>query len=242
VFADTNFDLVLDDIIKFNPDVVIHTICCFGRKNETAEQIYAINFHLGIRILECLSKFDGPINFINLNTSLPKYLNLYSISKTHFAEFGKNFTKKLKYLKFVNLIIHQVFGPEKDNTKFVNYVLEALVRNEDSISMTSGMQVRDFLYIDDFVGAIDTALSHISVINDTHDIQIGSGNGISVRHFTETAKNIANSRTELLFGDIADREDEPLQMVADITSLTLLGWRPKYNLEQALQTTINSIK
>lgn len=242
VFSTPNFDLVLNDIINFKPDVVIHTICCFGRKNETISQIYEVNFQLGIRLLECLSKLEKPINFINLNTSLPKHMNYYSLSKNQFSEFGRVFTNKLNHIKFLNLVVFQAFGPDQDYTKFVNYLLAALVRHKKTISMTSGKQVRDFIYIDDLVEAIEHVLRHILEINDTRDIHIGSGNGITVRSFAEMAKHIANSESELLFGDIADRDDEPPQMIADMTNLSLLGWTQKFDLCQALQETLSAIR
>ena len=38
-------------ILECNPDIVIHTICSYGRNNESLSSIYDSNFIVGMRIL-----------------------------------------------------------------------------------------------------------------------------------------------------------------------------------------------
>ena len=51
----------LDLIKEFAPDVVIHTICSYGRNNESASQIYKSNLLIGISIIDELIKLDKSV-------------------------------------------------------------------------------------------------------------------------------------------------------------------------------------
>ena len=52
-------------ILNSNPDVVIHTICSYGRNNESITDIYNSNLFTGIKILNDIQQLNKKVTFIN---------------------------------------------------------------------------------------------------------------------------------------------------------------------------------
>jgi len=67
-------------------DVIIHTATLYGRKKEKIYEIIESNFILPLKLLE-LAVINNTKSFINTDTSLPKHLNYYSLSKNQFKEW-----------------------------------------------------------------------------------------------------------------------------------------------------------
>jgi nucleoside-diphosphate-sugar epimerase len=75
-------------------DIIIHTACTYGKKNESMFLVAETNIMFGIRILEYalnykVDTFFNTDSFFNTNSDLPKYLNTYSLSKRQFTEWLK---------------------------------------------------------------------------------------------------------------------------------------------------------
>ena len=102
-----------DYILHANPDVIIHTICSYGRNNETALDIYKANLFTGIEIIDICNMINKPITFVNCGTSLDKKTNLYSFSKNQLVEFGKFISSS--ELQFINMKLEHFYGPDAPN-------------------------------------------------------------------------------------------------------------------------------
>ena len=92
-----------------SPDVIINTICSYGRNGESISQIYNSNFYTGVKLLEFAKSLDNPVLFINCGSSLEKNTNLYSISKSQLVEFGE-FISNDK-LQFINMNLQHFKTP-----------------------------------------------------------------------------------------------------------------------------------
>ena len=222
-------------ILDCNPDVVIHTICSYGRKGETVSQIYDSNFLTGMQLLETVSKLDKKITFINCGSSLDKYTNLYSISKTQFVELGK-FLSGDK-LQFINMNLEHFYGPEAPNN-FISFLIYECNRNH-AIPLTAGTQKRDFIYIDDVCDAFLTVIKNRNKLCDFDSIDVGTGISIPVKKIVEKVKVLCNSTSMLKFGEVPLREKEKSEMTANISDLVELGWKPKINIDQGLDLMKN---
>ena len=80
-------------------------------------------------------------------------------------------TKFLKNLKisfpFVILRPYQVYGPYQDNNRLIPFIINSCLQNK-KFPCTTGVQFRDFLYIDDFVAAfylLITKGKHLNIYN-----------------------------------------------------------------------------
>ena len=96
---------------------VFHTACCYGRKNESLEQIFQTNLMFSIKLLETAIRFNTD-TFFNTDTLLQKYLNAYSLSKKHFVDCLKINSDKIQV---INLKLEHMYG--KDSVKICSQFL-----------------------------------------------------------------------------------------------------------------------
>jgi CDP-paratose synthetase len=213
-------------------DAVVHTATSFGRNNETAGQVMAANLVFPLKLLETATFFNTT-TFFNTATILYAYLNSYALSKRQFEEWGKVFSNQEK-IGFVNLKLEHMYGPGDDASKFTTFIFESLKNNVPQIELTPGEQKRDFIYIDDVVAAYVILLEKQVKDAVFSEYEIGSGKAVSIRKFVEIVKEIAGSKTKLLFGAREYREHEIMFSQAGIKKLQETGWQPKVSLDQGI--------
>lgn len=220
-------------------DIVIHTATCYGRNNETPWEIFDANTGFPLKLLDAAS-VANVTKFINTDTILDKYLNLYSLSKNHLLEWGRFYSMKNK-IEFINMRLEHFYGPGDDDSKFTSYVINNCISNSAMLKLTLGEQSRDFIYIDDVVTA------YLAVLNRTNQLDnwffeydVGSGSSVTIRKFVEMAHRITKSTIDLDFGAVPYRVDEVMNSKANITELKNLGWSCKFDLEQGLKLTISN--
>lgn len=216
-----------------NVDYFFHLATCYGRNNESDQEIRKVNVEFPTEICH---RLDRQAIVFNFSTSLPAKVNIYAQTKFEFSDYMKNLDK---FHQFLNLKVEQFYGPG-DKT-FVGSLLKHLKMNTPSIPLTDGKQKRDFIYIDDVISSIDTLMNHfIDIPLGYSDIAIGSGESHSIREVVELLKELTGSTSELEFGKISYRANEPLHMQADVSLLRDMGWAPKFDLPTGLSKTIES--
>lgn len=222
------------------PDVIVHTACAYGRQGETALQVLDVNVRLGMLLLDgVLSSSGGRVSFINTGTVLEPAVSNYALSKQHFSQWGDVLAKQNPTkLQFVNIRLQHMFGPGDDESKFASHVMHACQRHQPQLTLTAGEQRRDFIYIDDVVSAYDVVAHKLSELAASEQVDVGSGMATTVRSFVEQVHVLIGSRTELQFGAVPYRANEPMLCLADTQKLRDLGWCPAYSLEQGIQRTV----
>ena len=222
-------------------DVIIHTATSYGRNNETPWEIFDANTGFPLKLLDAASNANVS-KFINTDTILDKYLNLYSLSKNHLLEWGKFYSMHNK-IEFINMRLEHFYGPGDDDSKFTSFIINSCIQNQPSLELTLGKQRRDFIYIDDVVTSYITVLGRKSQEgNWFSEYDVGSGESVTIRDFVETVHQLTGSSTKLEFGAVKYREGEVMNSKADISSLKALGWNCMFSLNKGLELTINSIK
>ena len=131
-----------------------------------------------------------------------------------------------------------MYGPDDDESKFTSYIINSCSKNDAEIKLTLGEQKRDFIYIDDVVFACQLLLSH-KQDKEFEEYQLGSGVPVTIREFVETVHKLTKSRSLLRFGALDYRENEVMHSVANVESLTALGWKPRNNLVDGLKKVIS---
>lgn len=225
-----NRETPIEFIQEFKPDIVIHTICSYGRNKETAKDVYTSNLISGIDILSQLETLDKKVTFINCGTSLKLETNLYSMSKGHFVEYGKY--KSNNTLQFINMNLQHFYGPGATNN-FITLVFEQCLKNNKML-LTEGLQKRDFIYIDDVLNVFKTVIAKKDILEDFENIDVGTGNTTQLRTVVKKIHTICKSKSKLGFGEVPMRSTEELEMKADITKLRKLGWAPLFSVDQGL--------
>lgn len=226
-------------ISSMKPDAVIHTACAYGRQGEGLVAINDANLRFGLVILQAMLSVKKPFTFINTGTVLEANVSPYALTKHQFPQWGRFLaSQSAQQLRFVNVLLQHMYGPGDDPSKFTTHVLNTCHRNEPTLKLTAGEQKRDFIYIDDVVSAYSILLEKRNDLANTLDIEVGSGLAPSIREFVQTVHKLTAAKTELQFGALPYRPNEPLHLQADISQMNALGWQPKFNLERGLRRTL----
>jgi nucleoside-diphosphate-sugar epimerase len=129
------------------------------------------------------------------------------------------------------------YGPGGQRKGLISSVATALLRGLPAPT-TSGAQVRDFVYVDDVAAAFAALLQR-----DMRDpVNIGSGVGSKVRDVVDLLGRLTGRPELIEYGAMAEREDEPPSIVADVTRMEELGWRPQVDLEDGLARTVAALR
>lgn len=230
-------DIDFESFFKMHAvDCIVHCATDYGRKNVSPIQTVEANLILPLKIIHAAA---GHVrSFINTDTILPKEISNYSLSKKQFAEWLHVYSDRFSA---INVGLEHFYGPGDDVTKFTSSIINALLLQAPEIKLTGGEQKRDFIYIDDAVDAISLIIeASRGSENGFYEYEVGYGEAISIKDFVTLAKTLSgNTATKLNFGAIPYRKNEKMEVVADITSLTHLGWAPKIKLVEGLKKTID---
>jgi CDP-paratose synthetase len=216
-------------------DTILHCATNYGRGPIPRAQIIESNLLLPLRLLD-LSADHGTSLFINTDTMLDKRISAYSLSKQQFREWFRGAAERMTC---IDMLLEHFYGPGDDQTKFVSYLVGALLEGRASIDLTAGMQTRDFTYIEDVTEAFLHVLRSAKAGGGYLEYQVGSGQPTRLKDFVELARVICgNTTTELRFGALAYRVNEQMDVAADISRLRALGWKSRWSVRDGLEATV----
>jgi len=229
-------DGVLGNAFKmYQPDIIINTAALYGRKGESISALVNANIDFPTHLLALASKYKSKA-FIHTGTSLPDNISPYALTKNTFVKLAQFNTEGP--LKFINVALEHFYGPEDDSSKFMSYVINACIRGA-TLKLTSGIQRRDFIYIDDVVDAYKVLIENIDKLDSFETVSVGSGAAPSIRELVEMIHACSHSKSTLEFGAVAMRENELMYSCADISRLNSLGWTAKVNLITGINKVVD---
>ena len=131
--------------------------------------------------------------------------------------------------------IFNTYGPRmrvKDGRAIPAFLSQAL-KNEDVTVFGDGSQTRSLCYVSDLVEGIFRLM-----MSSTPDpVNIGNPTEMTIRKLAETIISMTGSSSRIIERPLP--EDDPKVRQPDITrARKLLGWEPKVNLRDGLETTI----
>ena len=105
--------------------------------------------------------------------------------------------------------------------------------------MTSGRQVRDWIYVDDVVAGLLAMITRPLPPGET--VELGTGRGTTVGEVVDRIYALAHGDGRPLRGARADRPGESLSQIADPSlGLASLGWQAAVSLEDGLERLLSS--
>jgi len=221
-------------------DIVINTVTNYGRKDIQIPSIVNTNLIFGLKLLE--ESINSNVKaFINTDTLLDRNINTYALSKSQLVDWMKFLSNK--NTKMINIKIEHMYGPLDDENKFIYWLINQLKQNVEKIDLTSGIQKRDFIYIDDILNAYRIIIKNIESFLNYEEFELGSGTSIKVKSLVERiveelSVNYTIS-TKLNFGAIAYRDNENMEMKVNVEKLFNLGWEAKVSLEDGIKKIIS---
>ena len=233
--------------------------------NNDMDAIFLVNFggeakHKNLK-KTFLSHYTGLKNLseIFLNKSLKKFIQIGSS-----LEYGKNksphkenfelnplsnyakakvlASKKLldNYKKndydFLIVRPYLVYGPFQDLDRFIPTMISNCIKNK-TFPCSSGVQFRDFLFIDDFIDFIVKIIIDKKLKNEIFNV--GYGSPKKIKNIIFLIKRLIG-KGEPVIGKIKMRSEESLICYPNISkAFKLTGWKPKVKFNKGLKKTIN---
>ncbi|MDB9846683.1 NAD(P)-dependent oxidoreductase [Flavobacteriaceae bacterium] len=226
--------------IQEKVDVIINTVCSYGRANESLIDIVNSNLIFGLNLLEEAIK-NNVKTFINTDSLLPRNINDYSLSKAQFTDW---LFQRSKSIQVVNLKIEHMYGPKDDTKKFLPWLINEMINRTDDINLTSGIQKRDFIYITDVVETYVLVIQKRKSLPNWSQFDVGTNVFTDVKTFVLTiAKELEKmNKTKIVprlkFGDILYRKGDIMTPELDNTKLIRLGWNPKVSIFEGIKNIL----
>lgn len=225
-------------------DVVIHTATNYGRDGQDENNIINTNIAFGVELLENSRKFSISLfintdTFFNVEGVIASYMMAYTLSKKNFVEWLRYFSKF--EIDVVNMKLHHVYGFGDGNDKFIPWLKDSIKKTSGSILLTKGVQLRDFIYIDDVVKAYLFIIDHNTseIPTPYREYIVSTGVKTSVRDFCiELYGQIDNQfsiQSQLDFGAKETRDDEMMDVDNNSFKLKSIGWNSDNNIEQGIR-------
>lgn len=174
--------------------------------------------------------------FITLDTLLNPNMSEYTRTKSIFREYLQAQT----HLRAIGLFSDYVYGPGGHSHSFMVWAVRQFLTNAPSIPLTPGMQMRDFIYVDDLVSAFSQVIAHLHHLPKGYSrFDAVTGSPASIRDLLALLRVLTgNQQTVLEFGALPYREHEQMQVNACNEALRAIGWISNYRLEDGLKTVI----
>jgi nucleoside-diphosphate-sugar epimerase len=169
------------------------------------------------------------------------FSSLYSWSKNT-ADLGLEVLSRRDAVQAKCCIRTRVFGvigPGERAHRLLPSIIAACRAGTDAL-LSDGSQVRDFLHVEDVAAAI----LHLSKqpIRSGFAVNVGRGEGRSVRWMAEFVATLMECRSTLRFGARPRRPGEAEVLVANVDRLNASGWRPQMSIEDSLARAVNQIR
>ncbi|MFW5787986.1 MAG: UDP-glucose 4-epimerase GalE [Halanaerobiales bacterium] len=138
--------------------------------------------------------------------------------------------------------IGEMHDPE---THLIPLVLKTALGERDKIYIygndydtRDGSCIRDFIHVNDLARAHLMGLEYLLKGGSSEYINLGSGEGYSVKEIIEKSKEISGIDFEV--EETKRREGDPAVLIADSSKAQkLLGWSPEYSLDEIITTAWN---
>lgn len=189
---------------------------------------------------------DQPIKEGDLMSSHLEPTNeAYAIAKISGLKICDMYTKQYGF-NTVSAMPANIYGINDNFNLEQSHVIPAMIKkimnaidnNDNFVTLFGdGSPVRDFMYVDDLA---DACIFLMNNYNDSSHINIGSGEGVSIKTLAMTISSLLKYNGEIIW-DTSKPNGTPKRTL-DVTKMKSIGWSPKINLEQGLRRTIQWYK
>ena len=237
--AESHVDNSIENALEFAKTNILGTINLLelSRKN-WANNKNNLFYHIST------DEVFGSLNEYGIFSEDSKYNphSPYSASKASADHFVRAFYDTHK-LPIIISNCSNNYGPNQHKEKLIPTVINSLINKSKIPVYGNGLNVRDWLYVEDHVEAIDI-IFHNGSFGETYCI--GGKNELKnidlikfiIKEFDHIQKN-KNSSIDLI-SYVDDRPGHDYRYAIDISKIkNELGWQPKTNINVGLKNTLN---
>jgi UDP-glucose 4-epimerase len=168
----------------------------------------------------------------------PEPKSPYGITKLD-GEYYLKMYNEIYGLGTVALRYFNVFGPKQDPQSQYSAAIPIFVskamKNEPITIYGDGEQTRDFIFIKDVVEANVLAANNKNV---NGVFNVATGHSISINQIVQLVIKETKSKSKIIYEE--ERAGDIKHSLASISETkSMLGFEPKYDLEEGLKQTIN---
>ena len=176
-----------------------------------------------------------------LTGELEQTNSAYAVAKIAGIELIRSYRKEYGY-SWISVMPTNLYGPNDSFDLENSHVLPALIRkfveakrnnSPEVVLWGSGTPLREFLHVDDLAKAILVCLEKY---NDSQQINIGSGDEISIKDLGQKIANLAGFTGKVVWD--SNRPDGTPRKVLDSTKINKLGWKPAITLDHGIAATV----
>ena len=220
------------------------------------------NIRMNLNMLE--AAYEAGIKkfvFISSNTVYPHVdyavkendTNYKFFEKYHVVGWMKKFTEEVCEIysnkiknKMTTIVIRpgNLYGPhdkfDEEKSKVIASLIRKIVEKQDPIIVWGdGNDLKDFLYIEDFVRALDKIVENI---NNYQVLNIASGKGITIKEILKKIITIENAEYLNIKFDLTKPTMIPKRLIDISKSKEIINFEPSINMQDGLRKTIDWYK
>lgn len=254
VFGDLRDGFSIRKLVKdIQPEAVIHlaAISPVAYSYDHPQEVFEVNALGTVNLAEaCLREVPNLKHFLYAGTS-EEYGNQDKFPATEDAELRPNSPYSVskvaadKYLQYMRaaydfpvtvLRPFNTYG-RKDNTHFVVERTITQMLQGKTVRLGDPTPMRDFLYVDDHVDAYLTCLNNPKAKGEVFNFC--TGRDISVKGLIGLISKLTGFKGKVQWNTIPARPLDIKKLLGSYEKAKkVLGWRPKYTLEEGLKKTI----
>jgi nucleoside-diphosphate-sugar epimerase len=262
------FAKVTQELLDFNPDVIVH----FAARSEVEQSFYEqitfsqINYVGTVNLIESACKLKNLKNFVFASTmevygwqpisdviKEQGYLNdipvfdestqpnpnaPYAVAKLACEKYLEYAHRSLG-LPFTAIRQTNTYGRKSNDFFVVEQIITQMLKNPDQIKLGYDTPYRNFLYIDDLLNLWSTIIENPDKVNNGHIFTIGPNNPIQIKALADKIAKKLNWTGEIQWNAKPVRPGEIYLLNSGHDLVTkITGWKPMVNLDDGLDRTI----
>lgn len=238
---------------KLKPKIIFHlaNLGLYGGNDFPLEESVKINLLGTANLIESANQIDYEC-FVNTGSSseygdktdpmhelsICEPNNNYALAKLASTLYAQIYAKKTRK-PLTTLRLFSPFGPFDHPSRFITQTIFKLLKDK-KISVNNSNAVRDYIFVDDITEAFIKCLENPDKISG-EIFNIGSGKQTRIKDVLELLTKKLASKSQIVYDNSA--KNKKIMWQANIQKAKQkLGWRPKKDLSQGLEKTIDWFK
>lgn len=236
----TDTQLVKTTISEIAPDIIYHLAAMVTARQEADLILPMLENNLIGTVNLLLAAKDAICHRVIIigsaeeaNNSFPT--SPYAASKSA-AKMYANMFSEIYGLPTINIRLFMTYGPRQKEDKLIPYTIHSLLKNKTP-HLNSPERIVDFIYISDIIRGLLMAGFRSNL--EGKELELGTGTGIQITDVIELIAKIMKQSIDSIGKTQLNRLNEKHLVNRSTNTRDLLGWEPRWTLEDGLTETIN---